>query len=213
MVAGHHLLWTAYGWWLPNDPRGSMSHQIASVPIAELGQIHYGRKKMQPASRDLKEFYTQAQEVLKHELLTFHKRDIEIIGDAFASVVNDNRYTCYACAIMHDHVHLLIRVHRHDAEEMIEAFQAVSREALIQAGQRVDSHPVWGGPGWKVFQNSRGDFRRTVKYIEENPIKARRPAQKWPFVVDYQGWMPGLRAGPAAKPQAGRRMHRPNERD
>jgi hypothetical protein len=25
MIAGYHLIWTAYGWWLPNDPRGSTS--------------------------------------------------------------------------------------------------------------------------------------------------------------------------------------------
>ena len=29
-VAGFHLIWTAYGWWLPNDPRGSSSHEIPS---------------------------------------------------------------------------------------------------------------------------------------------------------------------------------------
>ena len=23
IVIAHHLIWTAYGWWLPNDPRGS----------------------------------------------------------------------------------------------------------------------------------------------------------------------------------------------
>ena len=28
MVIGYHLIWTAYGWWLPNDPRGSTSHRI-----------------------------------------------------------------------------------------------------------------------------------------------------------------------------------------
>ena len=53
MVAAHHLLWTAYGWWLPNDPRGSMSRRIASIAIDELGELHYGRKKIQPAYRDL----------------------------------------------------------------------------------------------------------------------------------------------------------------
>ncbi len=41
----HHLIWTAYGWWLPNDSRGSMSRFIASDPIAELGELHHGRKR------------------------------------------------------------------------------------------------------------------------------------------------------------------------
>ncbi len=45
MVAGYRLIWTAYGWWLPNDPRGSSSHTIRSAEIAELGELHYGRKR------------------------------------------------------------------------------------------------------------------------------------------------------------------------
>lgn len=48
IVIAHHLVWTAYGWWLPNDPRGSTSHWIASEVIAELGELHHGRKKIQP---------------------------------------------------------------------------------------------------------------------------------------------------------------------
>ncbi len=38
IVIAHHLIWTAYGWWLPNDPRGSTSHTIASDVLAEPGR-------------------------------------------------------------------------------------------------------------------------------------------------------------------------------
>ena len=54
-------------------------------------------------------------------------------------------------------------------------------------------HPVWGGPGWKVFLNTPEDFRRVARYIEQNPIKAGRLAQQWPFVKQYDGWMPRAR--------------------
>jgi hypothetical protein len=33
IVVAHHLIWTAYGWWLPNDPRGSMSNFVSSEVI------------------------------------------------------------------------------------------------------------------------------------------------------------------------------------
>ena len=39
MLAGYHLIWTGYGWWLPNDPRGSMSREIHSSAIAGLGEL------------------------------------------------------------------------------------------------------------------------------------------------------------------------------
>jgi hypothetical protein len=44
MVVGHHLVWTVYGWWLPNDPRGSSSHEVRVPQVAELGELHHGRK-------------------------------------------------------------------------------------------------------------------------------------------------------------------------
>ena len=88
MVVGYHLLWTVYGWWLPNDPRGSMSKEVV---------------------------------------------------------------------------------------------------ALIPAERRPPEHPVWGGPGWKVFLNTRADMERIDRYVRMNPIKARRPAQEWTFMTQYDG--------------------------
>jgi len=44
---------------------------------------------------------------------------------------------------MPDHVHILIRKHKHSAEEMIELLQNASRWALIEAHLRPTDHPVW----------------------------------------------------------------------
>jgi REP element-mobilizing transposase RayT len=193
MVVGHHLIWTAYGWWLPNDPRGSSSDEIRVERIADLGELHQGRKTVQPSSTELRCFYQQAQVVLKHPLLTFSDLDIGCIGQALGQVIRQRGWTCYACALMPDHVHLLIRRHRDPAEVMLESLQDGSRQAVIEAGRRSATHPVWGGPGWKVFKSSRPEMERTVRYIEANPIKACRPAQSWPFVTKYDGWMPRYR--------------------
>jgi hypothetical protein len=37
VVAGYHLIWTAYGHWLPNDPRGRTSAEVRSVDLQDLG--------------------------------------------------------------------------------------------------------------------------------------------------------------------------------
>jgi REP element-mobilizing transposase RayT len=191
MIAGYHLIWTAYGWWLPNDPRGSSSHEIRVERIADLGEPHYGRKAVQPPASDIRQFYEQARPVLAHELLAFTDHEIEILAASFAEVVQSARYTCYACAIMPDHVHCLIRKHGDHAEQMIKALQEAGRKALIESKLRPLEHPVWGGgPGWKVFLNTRADMGRVVDYIRMNPIKAGRPAQHWPFVKEYYGWLP-----------------------
>jgi hypothetical protein len=136
MVVGYHLIWTAYGWWLPNDPRGSSSHEIRVERIAALGELHHGRQRVQPSSPELRRFYEDARAALKHELLTFSAAATSVVAEAFAAVVAERGYTCYACAIMPDHVHALIRRHRERAEEMIARLQQVSRAALIAAGAR-----------------------------------------------------------------------------
>src|SRR5438093_2829954 len=119
MVAGFHLIWTAYGWWLPNDPRGSSSYEIRVEKIAELGELHHGRKAVQPPGREIKQFYHRAQDILKHPLLILEDPEIDLVAESFSQIIQESRYTCYACAIMPDHVHVLIRKHRDHAENMI----------------------------------------------------------------------------------------------
>lgn len=113
LVIAYHLIWTAYGWWLPNDPRGSGSKTIRNDILAELGELHYGRKRMQPAGAEVRQFQERAVEVLRHPRLTIDGTTVTEVAEAFREVIERHRYTCYACAIMPDHVHVLIRKHRH----------------------------------------------------------------------------------------------------
>lgn len=188
MVIAYHLIWTAYGYWLPNDPRGSMSKMIACDVIAELGLLHHGRKRVQPSAREVHEFRDSARGVLKHQLLRFKQSDFLVIADALANAIRDHNYTCYACAIMPDHVHILIRKHKHQAEDMLEHFQSATRLRFRNEKLHPEDHPVWGGSGWKVFLDTPDSIRRTIGYIDGNPPEWRLPRQHWSFVKAYDGW-------------------------
>jgi REP element-mobilizing transposase RayT len=91
---------------------------------------------------------------------------------------------------MPDHVHLLIRKHRHKSEEMIERLQAASRESTVACGQRDPLHPVWTHGAWKGSLETIEEIRRTIRYIELNPVKIGLPQQHWDFVSPYNGWLP-----------------------
>src|SRR5258706_8082704 len=181
IVIAHHLIWTLYGWWLPNDPRGSTSKFIHSDIIFELGDLHRGRKRIQPASRDIREFYEHVRTRLMFPLFELSSKDMDCVAEAFRTVIAQERYTCYACSVMPDHVHLLIRKHKHSAEDMIAHLQDASRLRLRAARACKADHPVWGGPGWKVFLDHPDDIRRTIRYVEQNPVKIGRPIQRYPF--------------------------------
>ena len=76
--------------------------------IIDLGELHYGRKKVQPAGWELRQFHNAAALVLHHALLKFQETEIETIARSFAAVIHERTYTCYGCASMPDHIHLLI---------------------------------------------------------------------------------------------------------
>src|SRR4051794_17837435 len=169
IVIAYHLIWTLYGWWLPNDLRGSTSRVIRSDALKALGELHFGRKRIQPASRDIRAFYEQAKLVLKHPLLELGRAEILSVASGFADAIRANNYTCYACTILRDHVHLIIRKHKHAAEEMIANLQHASRLRLSADAFRSPDHPTWVRGGWKVFLDHPKEIWRTIPYINDNP--------------------------------------------
>ena len=104
LVIAYHLIWSGYGWWLPNDVRGSMSRFVYSDLLRQLGELHFGRRRVQPARHMLLTEFDFARERLKHEMLEFGRAEVSAIADAFGLAIAELRYTCYACAIMPDHV-------------------------------------------------------------------------------------------------------------
>src|SRR5207237_9815564 len=140
-----------------------------------------GGGQVPPPRLEVLDFDEPAAELLQHPLLTFDERARAIIGEAFGDVIESEKYTCYACAVMPDHVHLLIRKHKHTAEEMGANLIGASREKLVARERRTPEHPVWtAGDGWNVFLEHPNDVRRVIVYIERNPIKIGLPEQKWP---------------------------------
>jgi REP element-mobilizing transposase RayT len=189
IVIAYHLIWTVYGTWLPNDPRGSGSNAIATDVLKDLGELHFGRKSIQPPSRDIREFYQRATPLLDHEVLTLDRAAIASAACGLANAIAEHRYTCYACAAMPDHVHLVVRKHKNNAEEMLKNINLLSRKRLVEEGHRAEDHPVWtGGDGWKVFLDHPDDIHRTILYVDQNPAKSRLPPQRWDFVSAYDGW-------------------------
>jgi REP element-mobilizing transposase RayT len=146
------------------------------------------RKRIQPRSIVIRGFYEAARDRLKYPLLTFDEAAREVIARAIEQTIRMMGYTCYACAVMPDHVHILIRKHKHLAEEMIRNLQRETHIALRDSGLRDEEHPVWGGCGWKVFLDEPEDVWRTIDYVEGNPGKMRLPEQKHSFVVPYDDW-------------------------
>ena len=186
MVIAHHLILTGYGHWLPNDPRGSTSREVVAGKLWSLGVLHEGRKFPQPSRPTLKSFHRDAQRQLEHPVLWFDAAKRQVIADAFAHTMQECRYTCFACAILSNHAHLIIRKHRDRAETMIDHLRTESALRLCRLADVPNDHPVWNTGHYKKFLFTPEDVTRTVAYIRDNPRRERLPEQRYPFIAPYR---------------------------
>jgi REP element-mobilizing transposase RayT len=185
VVIAHHLVLMGYGHWLPNDLRGSGSDEIRKELLAELGEIHPGRKQQQPPRCELKTFHSQAKPLLEHEIIWFNEAMRSVIADSFARSAAQFGYRVWACAVLRNHAHLIVQRHKHPHEVIWRTLAEGSRQSLRVVADLSDRHRVWGERPYSKFLYTPGDIRGGIKYVNENPEKDDLPLQDWKFVVPY----------------------------
>lgn len=193
MVIGHHLILTGYGHWLPNDPRGSMSREVSASKLRDLGPHHHGRRFVQPPVQRLREFRHRAQPLLDYPILWFDDAKRQALMEAFGQVVREHSLTCYACAVLRNHVHMLIRKHRLKGEVMIELLKTAGRDTLRTLGMTPPDHPVFSTDICDIFKSDVCAMRTCVEYIEGQYPKHRLHPIRCDFLVRYDDWDGGRR--------------------
>lgn len=194
-VIAVHLIIVFYGHWAVNDPRGSGSRDFIDLKFVPLGPIHFGRKpdSEQPTREELRAFHAKHRELLNFPVFWVDEAKAQAIAGAIEEVIRKRNYTCYACAICSNHVHLVIRTHRDKALMMWNNFADAIRERLRvcfapPAGEISRHHPVVSARPYKVFLFTPDDVWGRIAYVQGNPEKEGRPRQRWGFVTAYDGW-------------------------
>lgn len=185
VILGAHLVFHGYGHWLSNDPRGSGSEEIRKEELKDLGEVHLGRKKVQPPREELRKFYREAKPLLDHETIWFRERHREVIGSAFGRAAEELGYTLWACAVCSNHAHVVSRTHRDRSDWIWLNLANRVTKALRDEGLVPPNHPVWSDRPYKVFLYTLDDVIDRIGYVEENPEKEGLPRQHWSFVKPY----------------------------
>jgi REP element-mobilizing transposase RayT len=133
-------------------------------------------------------FWNRARPRLEHPLLWFDDATRQAIGAAFGEVIERERYTAWACAVLSNHAHLCIRRHRDDGHRMWRNLAEHTRQKLRLFADVAADHPIWSERPYVVFLYAPSDVRTRIRYIEGNPAKEGLPPQSWPFVKRYDGW-------------------------
>jgi REP element-mobilizing transposase RayT len=195
MVLAYHAIFTAYGFWPPNDPRGSWSDFVRRWELFKFGPTTKTtqRRSLAHTAHD-SALRAAAKQALRYPPVIFTGIQARAVGRGFARAVERTRCAILACSVLPDHVHLVVARHRYRIEQLVgllkgDATRQLQDEALHPMAPHVrNGAPLpspWVRNGWNVFLNTPHDITRAIRYVENNPIKEDRPPQSWSFVRNH----------------------------
>jgi len=202
MVHGYHVIIPMDGFWLPNDPRGSLSETVRRWEFARFGSATKSleRRSLDELTPDEIDQRNAARQSLRFPPVSLNPIQIQAIAEGFAEQVAKSNYTVWACSILPEHTHLVIARHTYKVEQVVNLLKGTATKKCLDTG----CHPLqkfalpgerpprmWVEHEWKVFLDSEAAIEAAIRYVEENPLKESLPAQSWPFVTPFAGLDPG----------------------
>jgi len=202
MIHGYHVVWGTYGFWLPNDPRGSWSDFVASWELARFGEATKSLERRDVELAEWAAWRAAARKALRYPAVTLTGVQAREVAAGFANGVRKSGYTIWACSILPEHVHLVIARHTYNVEQICtllkgEATKQLKARQLHPQAEYVDARgklpSMWAEKEWKVYLDTEAAIESAIHYVEENPDKEGKPQQNWSFVtpfagVDRHGW-------------------------
>jgi REP element-mobilizing transposase RayT len=195
MVLGYHIIVGMHGFWLPNDPRGSWSDFVGWYELRRYGPATKTTERRSLANKEHdRQWRQEAKTVLKYPPVELTGVQAQAVANGFAEYVRNSGLVVWACAILPDHLHLVVGRHRLKAEQFVIQMKGAATEHLIAA----TLHPYqtirdpqgrvprcFARGEWKVYLDTIEDVFRSIEYVENNPLKEGKPRQKWKFVTPF----------------------------
>jgi REP element-mobilizing transposase RayT len=193
-----HLIFGAYGFWLPNDPRGSWSTFVRAYHLYKAAGDATKVSTRDSLAAQPHDHHARlaAKQHLARPAVTFNGLQARAIARGVALVVPKIELQVFAFSIMPDHVHTVVGAHSMDGQEVIACLKRagtkrLNREGLHPFRDRPRSNgkfpSPWAEGGWVVFLDTVSEVRSRIKYVEENPLKAGLKPQRWSFVAPLEG--------------------------
>ena len=192
-IRAFHAIITTYGFWLPNDPRGSWSDWVRQWELLPWGKATKVTTRQSLAGRPHDhQLRQQAKTALRYPPVSFSGQQARAVAMGFKRAVAESRYVVYACSVLPQHAHLVIARHEHRAEQMIGHLKGRATQQLLLEGihplqkyrQTDGSVPSpWARKSWPVFLHTDQDILRAIDYVVNNPLKEGKPKQRWSFVT------------------------------
>jgi REP element-mobilizing transposase RayT len=197
MIHGYHVIWVTYGFWLPNDPRGSWSDFVYVWELARFGRATKGMDRIEVEPEQYALWRALARQALRFPPVTLNGHQALAVGEGFGRFAQKSRLGVWACSILPEHVHLVLARHRYKIEQAVNLLKGEATRRLLE----VDLHPmsmyrasakerlpsVWAEDQWKVYLDSEEAIENAIRYVEENPMREGKRRQQWSFVRPFDG--------------------------
>ena len=146
MVLAYHVIFGAYGFWLPNDPRGSWSTFMGAWELLRFGKATKtdSRRSVAHVKHDHR-LREEAKRALKFPPVEFLGRQALAVAKGFDRARTESGYLVHACSILPEHVHLVIaRNEDRRAERIVGHMKArATRQLSVDGLWPEDKRPVW----------------------------------------------------------------------
>jgi len=196
MVLAYHVILSAYGFWLPNDPRGSWSEWIRKFDLFRYGDATKvnTRNSVEHVPHDY-QWRLEAKKELDYPPVKFSELQVQAIAQGFRNYIEKSGVTFWAVSILDDHLHCVYKRHRYESEKVNNLLKGELTKSLVQHGQHSFQEfarsgkappPCFGRKWWTVFIDSENHFLQSLPYVENNPEKEGKPRQSWDFVTPYR---------------------------
>jgi hypothetical protein len=136
MLHGWHLVFSVYGFWLPNDERGSGSSRVWAQHLYDVAGDAtkvFTTHSVAHRPHDVK-LRRAAQEALKYPAVRLTGVQARAVGRGIAAVLPKVGLVVHACAIMPDHVHVVVAALKFDGDEIIECLKRAGTRGLNAEG-------------------------------------------------------------------------------
>ena len=193
-VIAYHLIITTYGFWLPNDPRGSWSDFVRAWELYRFGGPATRTVERRSVARDPHDraYRIEAKAHLARPPVEFDGMQARAVIRGFGDYCQRSGCVVYACSILPCHVHMVVKRHRYSVEKVSQQMKGAATRQLLREGMHPfagiryrngDVPTPWGRRCWSIFLDSEEGIERAIQYVVDNPIKERRRAQHWNFVT------------------------------
>ncbi len=198
MIHGYHVILPHYGFWLPNDPRGSWSDFIASWELVRFGKTtrQLEQRTLSQLSSEELTLRDEMRNALRFPPVTLTGKQALSVAKGFQTQATKSGYLIWACAILPEHTHLVIARHKYKVEQMANLLKGAATTQLnaddlhplaqcVKPGERPPG--MWARHHWKVYLDSDEQIENAIGYVIANPLKEGKRQQAWKWITPYRG--------------------------